>query len=146
MFNTSGYRGFVPCSRGKIGKGFPLITHSALNEFTDKTADYKHRATTSEGFKAVRPQLVRLNTTPIYLSDAGLVPNYTGHIPGMMHILNVKKCLKVTCEMHLFIIMVKKFNFSKNITQKACIYMLYQLVVCECHPHYRGICLHTVQD
>ncbi|KAJ8300370.1 hypothetical protein KUTeg_021889, partial [Tegillarca granosa] len=71
----SGYTGFVPRSRGLLGMGYPIITHQALNEFTDdikripgvpkKTAEVTFRG---EG-------------KPIYPVESGLVPHYTGHIP-----------------------------------------------------------------
>ncbi|XP_013382161.1 protein FAM166B [Lingula anatina] len=76
----SGYTGFVPRSRGLLGKGYPFITHQALNEFTDGTQLYKlnlHKPVTVE-----RVETYRLDTQPIYPTETGLVPHYTGHIPG----------------------------------------------------------------
>lgn len=76
----SGYTGFVPRSRGLLGKGYPIITHNALNEFTDDFKFYKtHKA---RPVVVERVDKTMMDTTPIYPVETGLVPHYTGHIPG----------------------------------------------------------------
>ena len=74
---VSGYTGFVPRARGLLGAGYPFITYMALNEFTDHVT--RHKALSSEPVKIHReaPQI-----KPIYPVETGLVPQYTGHIPG----------------------------------------------------------------
>jgi len=75
----SGYTGFVPRSRGKLGLGYPIITHQALNDFTDDSS--RHRQV------AAQPVTVDMAPAPpqpgkkIYPEESGLVPHYTGHIP-----------------------------------------------------------------
>ncbi|KAK7505106.1 hypothetical protein BaRGS_00003676, partial [Batillaria attramentaria] len=75
----SGYTGFVPRSRGLLGLGYPIITHQALNDFTDDTSRQKEVAR--------QPVTVEMTPAPpkeskkIYPTESGLVPHYTGHIP-----------------------------------------------------------------
>ncbi|XP_074655413.1 ciliary microtubule inner protein 2B-like [Tubulanus polymorphus] len=76
----SGYTGFVPRSRGLIGRGYPIITHFALNEFTDDIGKHKHVA--SAPVQVHRAEVFKLDSTKIYPTENGLVPHYTGHIPG----------------------------------------------------------------
>lgn len=77
----SGYTGFVPRSRDQLGLGYPIITHLALNEFTD---DLRAKSATqaSEGVHVDRSAPAMMHGKPIYPVETGLVPHYTGHIPG----------------------------------------------------------------
>lgn len=75
----SGYTGFVPRSRGQLGMGYPIITQLALNEFTDDLIRVKSEP--SDG-KAAKEVSMGAEGKPIYPSETGLVPHYTGHIPG----------------------------------------------------------------
>lgn len=75
-----GYTGFVPRSRVLIGHGYPNITHQALNDFSDAMT-IAQRAKV-EPIKIHRVEVKALDTTNIYPIESGLVPHYTGHIPG----------------------------------------------------------------
>ncbi|XP_064649022.1 ciliary microtubule inner protein 2B-like [Lineus longissimus] len=76
----SGYTGFVPRARGLIGKSYPLITHQALNDFsTDLT---KFNMLTREPVRIQRQQSQKMDHSQIYPVFSGMVPHYTGHIPG----------------------------------------------------------------
>ena len=75
-----GYTGFVPRSRGLLGKGYPIITHEALNDFTDDLMRIKMAA--GKPISIRREEIMRIDTKPIYPKESGLVPHYTGHIPG----------------------------------------------------------------
>lgn len=75
----SGYTGFVPRSRNMLGFGYPLITHNALNEFTDE----QHRIVKVRNQPIqVHRQNAKVDTITVYPAESGLVPHYTGHIPG----------------------------------------------------------------
>ncbi|XP_061184601.1 ciliary microtubule inner protein 2B-like [Saccostrea echinata] len=76
----SGYTGFVPRSRGQLGMGYPIITHLALNEFTDDLRSQSVKASKSVNIDRSATQMV--DGRPIYPVETGLVPHYTGHIPG----------------------------------------------------------------
>jgi len=79
-YMMSGYTGFVPCSRGLIGMGYPKYTNRALCDFTDQYIATKTNAKLPIVIK--RPPKTVENTKPIYFKDSGMVPHYTGHIPG----------------------------------------------------------------
>ncbi|XP_052790282.1 protein FAM166B-like [Mya arenaria] len=76
----SGYTGFVPRARPRLGMGYPIITHEALNEFTSDTSRLK--ALKSQPIKIHRDQAIVRDSKLIYPTESGLVPHYTGHIPG----------------------------------------------------------------
>ncbi|XP_038045614.1 protein FAM166B-like [Patiria miniata] len=86
-FFMSGYTGFIPKARGLIGMSYPIITNHALNEFT---SDPRHAMSRLQGAldKGEMPvirgciKLPRLDPNLIYPTESGLVPHYTGHIPG----------------------------------------------------------------
>ena len=67
--------------------GYPIITQLALNEFTDDLMRVKSEP--SDG-KAAKEVSLGADGKPIYPTESGLVPHYTGHIPGM-HTLYVKR-------------------------------------------------------
>ncbi|XP_071322698.1 ciliary microtubule inner protein 2B [Trachinotus anak] len=72
----SGFMGHVPKSRFLIGKGYPMITNQALIQFGKRQSD-----PTSQDIPGRKD-----STTPhmptIYPSNRGVVPSFTGHIPG----------------------------------------------------------------
>ncbi|XP_070531586.1 ciliary microtubule inner protein 2B-like [Ptychodera flava] len=74
------YTGFVPKARGLLGMGYPNLTHDALNEFTTEFANMEARR--SQPVTLERPAMVVRDTKLIYPIHSGLVPHYTGHIPG----------------------------------------------------------------
>ena len=62
--------------------GYPIITHLALNEFTDDLVRAKSVDVTGSKQQTVsRP---KSDGKPIYPTESGLVPHYTGHIPGIV--------------------------------------------------------------
>ena len=70
----------MPRSRGLLGATYPVITHLALNDFTDTGRRIK--AQSAEPVNVHRTEQAAINTKPIYPVNSGLVPHYTGHIPG----------------------------------------------------------------
>lgn len=76
----SGYTGFVPRARPRLGMGYPIITHEALNEFTDDTSRLEHLK--QEPITIHRSERPVKDSKLIYPLESGLVPHYTGHIPG----------------------------------------------------------------
>lgn len=76
----SGYTGFVPRSRGLLGMGYPLITHHALNDFTDEVK--RLQQSKQKPIQIHREIVAKANTAIVYPVEMGLVPHYTGHIPG----------------------------------------------------------------
>lgn len=76
----SGYTGFVPKARKYLGQSYALITHSALQE----NAAEKKRLLQSwnEPIQVFRSEQKERTFTGLYPKDTGLVPHYTGHIPG----------------------------------------------------------------
>lgn len=71
----------MPKARGLVGASYPLITHMALNEFTD---DANNRKTQSaQPIKVHRDETPpKIDTKPVYPIESGLIPHYTGHVPG----------------------------------------------------------------
>jgi len=76
----SGYTGFVPRARPRLGMGYPIITHEALNEFTSDTSRLGNLQT--QPITIHREDKPIRDTRLIYPVESGLVPHYTGHIPG----------------------------------------------------------------
>lgn len=76
----SGYTGFVPRARGLIGCGYPTITNKGLCDFTDECARLKE--VQSKPVKVHRQIAKKWESKPLYLKDIGMVPHYTGHVPG----------------------------------------------------------------
>ncbi|XP_071949123.1 ciliary microtubule inner protein 2B-like [Antedon mediterranea] len=77
---VSGYTGFVPTARNLIGMGYPIITHEALNLFSGDLEKAKTRM--DHPVKLAGLTQERKTFRRIYTLDTGLVPQYTGHIPG----------------------------------------------------------------
>ncbi|XP_078128276.1 ciliary microtubule inner protein 2B [Sander vitreus] len=73
----SGFTGHVPKSRFLIGKGFPITTNQALIQFGKQQQ--------TDPMSQVIPARKESTITPmptIYPSNRGVVPSFTGHIPG----------------------------------------------------------------
>ncbi|KAK2819070.1 hypothetical protein Q5P01_024631 [Channa striata] len=73
----SGFTGHVPKSRFLIGKSYPLTTNKALIQFgkqqrSDSISQNKPGSTSSTSRHIPR----------IYKSNRGMMPSFTGHIPG----------------------------------------------------------------
>ncbi|XP_063067358.1 ciliary microtubule inner protein 2B [Engraulis encrasicolus] len=73
----SGYTGYVPKSRFLIGSGYPITTNKALVEFTHDQS-LAHAPAATVRLSGDRP----VATPTIYHSRRGLLPSYTGHVPG----------------------------------------------------------------
>ena len=69
-----------------IGMGYPDITKKALCEFTSVAAESKACEKTPVVIR--RPQKKLVDTKPIYIHDSGMVPHYTGHVPGLLNVFN----------------------------------------------------------
>ncbi|KAK5851940.1 hypothetical protein PBY51_023452 [Eleginops maclovinus] len=74
---TSGFTGHVPKSRFLFGKGFPITTNQALIQFGKQ----QQTDPMSQSFPGRRESTINSIAT-IYPSDRGVVPSFTGHIPG----------------------------------------------------------------
>ena len=62
---------------------YPIITNLALNEFTDDLRSQSTQASRSVHLDSSASGMI--HGKPIYPVETGLVPHYTGHIPGMDH-------------------------------------------------------------
>ena len=60
--------------------GYPDITKKALCKFSTESAESK--ALEKAPIVIRRPQKKLIDTKPIYIPDSGMVPHYTGHVPG----------------------------------------------------------------
>ena len=79
-YYMSGYTGFVPKARKYLGQSYPIITRKALQEHA---AEEKRLAKSwNEPIRVLRSEQKAKTSTGLYTSDTGLVPHYTGHIPG----------------------------------------------------------------
>ena len=79
-YHISGYTGFLPMSRNKISMGYPKMTKQAI-------ADYREKERQQEELQDLPFQLERKIENPVirrvvYPKKSGMVPHYTGHIPG----------------------------------------------------------------
>lgn len=93
--NFVGHTGHQPFAWPRFGQGNQPLTTSALCDFTN---NYQHRLSTEWApitnagvgcSKASGPVYA------IYHKNVGLIPNYTGHVPGAMFRLVEKKiCIK----------------------------------------------------
>ncbi|KAG7499620.1 hypothetical protein JOB18_043731 [Solea senegalensis] len=73
----SGFTGHVPKTRFLIGKGYPIITNQALVKFG------KHqRSDPSSQESTGRKDITTPPLPSIYPPNSGVVPFFTGHIPG----------------------------------------------------------------
>ncbi|TNN71352.1 Protein FAM166B [Liparis tanakae] len=73
----TGFTGHVPKSRFLMGKGFPVTTNQALIQFGKQ----QRTLLTSQGVPGRRDSSIPPMPT-IYPSNSGVVPSFTGHIPG----------------------------------------------------------------
>ncbi|KXJ09194.1 protein FAM166B [Exaiptasia diaphana] len=81
-FLMSGYTGFVPLYRGCMGLGFPALTNKALCEFTDETTRLKSIENQPVVVRRPKVKPVKISTIYEMKPGTGLVPHYTGHVPG----------------------------------------------------------------
>jgi len=77
-----GYTGHVPFGYSKYGQGYAPYTNSALCDFT---SNYRRRQSTEWAPVTISrpdPPLL-IAPTEIYPKHMGMLPNYSGHIPGI---------------------------------------------------------------
>lgn len=73
--------GFVPKAQRFIAQGYPIITHQALQEHAVETE--KQVLSKSQPVTIHRPPQKLVKLVEIYPKNRGLVPRYTGYIPGL---------------------------------------------------------------
>ncbi|XP_067289077.1 ciliary microtubule inner protein 2B isoform X2 [Pseudorasbora parva] len=73
----SGFTGYVPKARFLFGTGYPIITNKALIQFGKKMKANQTSFDQQEGSSNSLPLIPK-----IYPSKTGILPCYTGHIPG----------------------------------------------------------------
>ncbi|XP_048394430.1 ciliary microtubule inner protein 2B [Stegostoma tigrinum] len=76
----SGYKGHVPRARFLLGTSYPALTNCALIEFDQMLNKTKSASIPSENSVKEDETLPRI--THVYPSEMGMMPQYTGHIPG----------------------------------------------------------------
>ncbi len=94
-YYMSGYTGFVPKARKYLGQSYPIITRKALQE--NSAVEKRLAASLTEPVKVFRPQQQVKSSIGIYPTDTGLVPHYTGHIPGQRMCMCVLLVWCVVC-------------------------------------------------
>ena len=72
---------------GLIGSGYPSITNKGLCDFTDECERLKD--VQSKPVKVHRQIMRQFESKPLYLKDTGMVPHYTGHVPGKKWLFTV---------------------------------------------------------
>ncbi|XP_078533357.1 ciliary microtubule inner protein 2B [Lissotriton helveticus] len=76
----SGFTGYVPRARFLIGSGYPIITNHAMVEFGKMTSNKQlagDRLAETRLHSKSLPELAN-----IYPTNLGLLPRYTGYVPG----------------------------------------------------------------
>ena len=81
-YHISGYTGFLPMSRNKISMGYPSMTQQAIADYREKerqqAAMQNHPFPLEQRVDNCKPEDRRV----LYPQNSGMVPHYTGHIPG----------------------------------------------------------------
>ncbi|KAL4609486.1 protein FAM166B [Arapaima gigas] len=73
----SGFTGYVPKSRFLIGMGYPVTTNKALIQFNSEKRSRNSNTQFPRKNESFLPPVVN-----IYSTKKGLLPSYTGHVPG----------------------------------------------------------------
>ncbi|XP_066458766.1 ciliary microtubule inner protein 2B [Eleutherodactylus coqui] len=76
----SGYTGYVPRSRFLIGTGYPITTNRALMEFAPMTVKKGYKIGHHQ--EPLQETKQQSDQSHIYLEQLGLLPRYTGYVPG----------------------------------------------------------------
>lgn len=91
---VSGYTGFVPRARKYLGQSYPIITTHALQDFAGE--EKRMRATWGAPVRVFRPEVKSKSSATIYRHNSGLMPHYTGHIPGTHNLYGVFELRLIT--------------------------------------------------
>ena len=85
----AGYTGFVPTARNHFGQSYPSITSIALREHKEQSD--KLSKSWNEPVSVFSKKEKKVQTSTVYPKGSGLVPHYTGHVPGecMPHIVSM---------------------------------------------------------
>lgn len=79
----TGYTGFVPRTRELIALGYPNATNAGLKTFNANLNGNESRI-----YEPVKPaERPRVQSEPkavLYPQTAGMIPHYTGYIPGKL--------------------------------------------------------------
>ncbi|XP_041127351.1 protein FAM166B-like [Polyodon spathula] len=75
-----GFTGYVPKARFLIGSGYPILTNRALVHFTNELNQSELGPITFQ--RQPREDHSLPYISQIYPSNLGLLPKYTGHVPG----------------------------------------------------------------
>lgn len=79
---VSGYTGFIPRSRSRFAQTYPNLTHEALKEFTKEQQRVKKYEKQPLDVPINRPSVPTNNSIQEIYVDDGLLPRYTGYLPG----------------------------------------------------------------
>ncbi len=79
-YYMSGFMGFVPKAQRFIGQGYPIITCHALRDHASETERLVQSAMEPVDVHSVMEKPT--GSVEIYPRTTGLIPRYTGHIPG----------------------------------------------------------------
>lgn len=80
QYYMAGYTGFIPKARKHFGQSYPTTTTLALREHKAEATRLNHSLNEPVNLSRVTEKV--LPTSKIYPKTTGLVPHYTGHIPG----------------------------------------------------------------
>lgn len=84
---VSGYTGFIPRARKRLGQGYPIIASQA---FEERNTDIERRQRTLSEPVALHQAEERVSAlVGIYPKETGLIPLYTGHVPGLYCAVNM---------------------------------------------------------
>jgi len=85
----SGYTGFIPCARSHFAKVYPALTMTALTEFTEDRSRQKKLSgqcvdagSVKKDDLSTKPKTAPAMSHSIYRTKEGLLPRYTGYLPG----------------------------------------------------------------
>merc|ERR1712100_547258 len=86
----SGYTGFIPCARSHFANVYPVMTETALTEFTEDRSKQRRVAKKSVDVQSIlhADNSKKASSGPmkqshsIYRTKEGLLPRYTGYLPG----------------------------------------------------------------
>jgi len=78
----SGYTGFIPCKQHHIARTYPANTNDCLQQFT---AAQQQRADNQWQSVNLSKATGKSHGGHIIYRDSGIIPNYSGHVPGELY-------------------------------------------------------------